>query len=297
MMKLLKRSRFQIDIELNTRTYLLDPSHLSALQELLMSLAPHWSSLVRILYDEEKKVWLPPIDMSCPGALYEAVERDVTESMRRLKQLEQRFGPSPLARTLGGLQLDGADSSLTVVLHVDEYPLAPIRWYWVWGNRIALNVCARTIEGTPAPLWVRQFVEAAVSRIPIDHGFACTSEEFDAKNISHEGGGTEAVGRDISKALPGLYWLNYFGEIYCELIGRDRLGSAAAPYIHEVGNGMVLSVSQDPTAWESEGYREAECQILDYLGPQFFFSKKDPQRKTIAPAFKFPVQPQDRPSA
>lgn len=291
MMKLLKRQRFQINIELDTLSYLLDLQHLSTLQDLLVFFAPRWSSHTRILYDGEKKVWLPDIDMSTPGTLYRGIEEHVRGGMRRLEQLEQRFGPSRFPRTAYTGQLDGADSSLTLVLLIDEYSLAPRRREWGWGNCIAINVCARRIEGTPAALWVGQFVEAAVSRIPIDHGFACTSEEFDAKNISHEGGGTEAVGRDISKALPGLYWLNYFGEIYCDLIGRDRLGSAPAPYIHEVGNGMVLTVSGDPTAWESGGYRAAEEKILEHLGPQYFFWKANPERETIAPAFEFPVKP------
>jgi hypothetical protein len=42
-------------------------------------------------------------------------------------------------------------------------------------------------------------------------GFACDTEEYHAKNMSTEGGGVRAIGIDIGKYLPGLYWLNFFG--------------------------------------------------------------------------------------
>ena len=51
--------------------------------------------------------------------------------------------------------------------------------------------------------------------------------EFHAKNMIDDETGVEAIGVDITDAIPGLYWLNYFGARAClDLIGRERRSGA-----------------------------------------------------------------------
>jgi hypothetical protein len=113
-------------------------------------------------------------------------------------------------------------------------------------------------------------------------------EEFDAKNLSFEGGGTEAVDVDISKALPGLYWLNFFGAPYRDFIGRERLLSSPAHEVRELDGGVLLALHADPRAWETPHYRAAERRILEHFGPDHFFSKDNPYKRTVTPNFNLP---------
>ena len=114
------------------------------------------------------------------------------------------------------------------------------------------------------------------------------SDEYDAKNISHEGGGTEAVGVDVSRYLPGLYWLNFFGKPYCELIGLERLLDTPAHEVKGVDDGVLVRLSKDSREWEREDYREAERKVLNHIGRQYCFSKEEPNQKTVAPDFGLP---------
>jgi hypothetical protein len=56
-------------------------------------------------------------------------------------------------------------------------------------------------------------------------GAAFDRDGFRARNLD-ETSGARALGRDMSKALPGLYWLNLFGAPYVDLIGVERLRTA-----------------------------------------------------------------------
>lgn len=120
------------------------------------------------------------------------------------------------------------------------------------------------------------------------HGHAEMIEEFDHKNISHEGGGTMAVGVDVSRHLPGLYWLNFFGQAYRDLIGREKLLSAPAYEVREVDDGVMLALHSDPRAWTTDEFGSRERAILEHLGPEYFFNKDDLSKPTIAPHFNLP---------
>lgn len=45
----------------------------------------------------------------------------------------------------------------------------------------------------------------------------------------------------------------------------------------------LLELSRSPSDWDTPEYLVAEQQVLDHLGPQFFFSKAHPDRPSIAP--------------
>lgn len=93
----------------------------------------------------------------------------------------------------------------------------------------------------------------------------------------------EAVGRDFSRYLPGLFWRNYFGPPYCDLIGLERLVATPTANARKVGDGVELGFDFDPKSWDTPAYRSAQERAGDWLGRDFFFDRNDPARPTRAP--------------
>ncbi len=112
-------------------------------------------------------------------------------------------------------------------------------------------------------------------------GAARSSPEYRAKVIT-DVPPLWAEGRDFSEHLPGLFWLNFFGEPYVRLIGLDRLLGSPSE-VMKVGDGVVVKLPGGPSAWESGDYGLAEDAVLGHLGREFFFSKRDRGRRTRAP--------------
>ena len=108
------------------------------------------------------------------------------------------------------------------------------------------------------------------------------SAEWYAKNMLLDGG-LRAIGVDMSRYLPGLYWLNWFGAPYCELMGRERLLSAPAFDAIALGDGVLLQVDERPDDWDSSDTRYA--RVLEHVGDRYFFLRNNPGRRTVAPDF------------
>lgn len=120
------------------------------------------------------------------------------------------------------------------------------------------------------------------------------TKEWNAKNMELERG-ARAIGGDISRYLPGLYWLNFFGEPYRKLIGKERLLSAPAHEIVEVDAGVLVCLAERPESWDSPEYKAVENRVLDHLGREYFFDRNDTERKTVAPDFGLePLPPHPR---
>jgi hypothetical protein len=195
---------------------------------------------------------------------------------------------SPKPSFVGSIELRGSDDSLTVIVHANEHVIAPSAGRWIFGNRIVLQLRRSKVEGQDAVTWSAKVFEALCAALSPLHGDVHSYDEYHAKNMSHEGGGLQAVGVDASKYLPGLYWLNFFGRSYCDFIGQKRLLSAPAPEVHALDAGVFLRLADDPRSWPTPAYQSAESSVLDHLGRQYFFSKQEPHRRTIAPSFDLP---------
>ena len=111
-------------------------------------------------------------------------------------------------------------------------------------------------------------------------------EEFDSKNLIKDAQGVRAVGVDLEDSLPGLYWLNYFGRPYVQMIGKQKLLAAAAYEVHDLKDGVLIKLSSTPFEWQGEAYQSSEQLITKHIGTEFFFSKTDLTRNTIAPDFR-----------
>lgn len=98
-----------------------------------------------------------------------------------------------------------------------------------------------------------------------------------------DGPSIEAVGRDFGRFLPGVFWLNFFGRRYRELLGDARLRSTPASEVAGVDDGVLVGLGFDPSRWDTPEYVSAEQKVRDHLGAGVFFSKAEPDRPTVAP--------------
>jgi hypothetical protein len=105
-----------------------------------------------------------------------------------------------------------------------------------------------------------------------------------------ENGGLRAIGVDVAKYLPGLYWLNFFGFPYEELIGEQRLASAPAFQVGACGLGYIVMLSKDCHAWDAPETRLREESVRRHLGERYFFDRNQQLRETISP-FNLPKLP------
>lgn len=93
----------------------------------------------------------------------------------------------------------------------------------------------------------------------------------------------EAIGRDFGRFLPGVFWLNFFGHRYRQMIGDERLRSAPAEEVAVIDDGVLIAIAGDPAAWDTPEYAVCEQRIRSHLGAELFFSKAEPERLTVAP--------------
>ena len=279
------RKRSALDVIVRPARFLFEEGQLDEVQRLLRDHAPAWSAQARMWRSRNDQ---QPVDLAKSGALEKLIRQDKARRdfspMRKV--LDAQMGPSRYPRFSGSAELRGDGDALTIVIHVDEYALAPLGREWIFGNDVALQIRRSQVEGVDAATWAGAVFRALCNALRPFHGDVHASDEWDTKNMSHEGGGLEAMGVDISRHLPGLYWLNFFGRPYCDLMGRERLLSAPAAEVREVGDGVVLRMADDPRQWASPEYKAVERRVLDHIGPQYFFSRDQPNRKTTAPDFR-----------
>ena len=153
------------------------------------------------------------------------------------------------------------------------------------GNVYSLEVDDTTPEGKVATGHLASWFQTAVATLSLRYANGFVDEERESKNIVDDTEGYRAVGVDYHTALPGLYWLNFFGPDYVALMGKEKLLSAPAYRVAEVGNGIFLQLHANADEWNQPHGIAREEAVEAHIGAQYFFSKKDPSRTTVAPDF------------
>ena len=202
------------------------------------------------------------------------------ELFRRLERLAPVSNPE---RRLGSMELRGAYPGITVVLNFDDWLFCPMGTAWIVGNRIEIQVRSKRIEESSAPDWVEKSFSLCCAQLDPLFGFACATEEYTAKNMSTERGGLRAIGIDIAKHLPGLYWLNFFGFPYKQSMGDKCLATAPGHLVASCGSGYVVQLASEPQEWNSRTYRACEQSVRRHLGEEHFFIRDRLQRNTVSP--------------
>lgn len=204
----------------------------------------------------------------------------------------QADSPPKHPRRFGSVMLRGKLPRTWVGIHFDEYrPAMPMGDKWLFSNSLSVNTEAARIATVPS----HEFLRALLLRlVGIDHvlwGAVWNDEEFRASNLHDETDGMRALGRDVRRALPGLYWLNAFGFSYVELIGQDVLASVPASVL-EVGSSVIVQTYPAPGDWANSSGRDARERVLTHIGRQYFFDRAAPDRPTVTVDFGLPeLQP------
>ena len=247
---------------------------LNTLQELLVKLAPDWSAKLRIGQSQNDQ-WSIPIDERdslATSVLASAAERGPT-----YHQLVKIYGRPECERMVGSAELRGSGPELTVIISVDEIVISSLGDAKQLGNNIDLQIRSSRVERRPAAAWLEQAFKVLCEKLTPAWGYACHPEEYWAK-VMGVSPSIAAIGRDFVRYLPGVFWLNYFGPRYQEKIGADRLRSAPAERVSTIGDGILISLAQDPSEWRRSAYANTERQVRDHLGREQFFEKQQPAR-------------------
>ncbi len=269
-----------IDITLYLGSSLFNGNELQYFQNTLLGLAPEWASKLHLWRFREPPV---EIDVTREGAIEnlmvsKGIERG--ELFRRLEKLAPLPAPE---RRLGSMELRGAYRGLTVVLSFDDWMFSPIGASWIPGNRITFQVRRSKIEQNGASAWAEECISLCCMAVDPLFGFACATEEYTAKNMSTDGGGLRAIGIDIAKHLPGLYWLNFFGAPYAALIGHEALSSTPAEGVVACKSGYLIRLSSGPEHWNSAEGSHREAAARKHLGCKYFFDRGSCDRETVSP--------------
>jgi hypothetical protein len=259
------KARVQMeDIHLWLNFYLEEPvfdkAQLDILQDLLAKYLPNWSKVIRV------------------GKYEDSPEAEVIGDSEHLYEVVNQV--APVRRGLSRVVLSGAYEGVSFFLNTSSRTLPPML------NYFSIEIIdLPEVEKQLPWQWVVKFFEETTLHLPVYYGKAYLSEEFEAKNMVNDESGCYAVGVSLVKSLPGIYWLNYFGSPYIQLLQKSKLLSAPAYTVRENGNGILLALDETPLNWQDEVYQKREKETIEHIGSCYFFSKSDLQRKTIAPEF------------
>jgi hypothetical protein len=257
------RSQFDerdLDGELVFDRYLGAGDALDVLQDALVTLAPRWASKLRIWRGPRDQ---RPIDNRARGALSAAIMAAVSERGQTYQSLVDRHGVPPFDRLAGSVELRGSGPELVVVVSVDAMVVSPLGARQQLGNRIAVQVRRPAVDRSAGETWLQQAFEVFCAKLSPAWGRAGHAGEYWAKVMSDQPR-VEAVGRDFGRFLPGVFWLNFYGRRYRELM-------------------VLIAIAGSPAAWDTPEYAVSEQQVQDHLGTELFFAKAEPRRVTIAP--------------
>jgi len=244
-------------------------TELDTLQRVLVRLAPKWSTRLRVWRGPRDQ---RPVDTADPGALGRTVLAAAVERGATYRRLVAEHGPVPAERTTGSAELRGAGPELVVIVAVDEMVLSPLGTRKALGNRIALQVRRATIAGRPGGGWLPDCFRTLCVELSPAWGYAGHAAEYWAKVMS-DPPRIQAVGRDFGRHLPGVFWLNFFGRRYIDLIGADRFAGLPAAFVTAMDDGILVRLADDPLTWTTADYAIDEGKVRDRLGRDQFFEK------------------------
>src|ERR1035438_10404925 len=208
-----------------------------------------------------------PVDAGRRGDLGTGIMAAAGERGTTYQALVDRHGVPPFERLAGSVELRGSGPELVVVVSVDKMVVSPLGAKLQLGNRIALQVRRPKVGRSAGDTWLREAFELLCARLSPAWGSVGHAREYWAKVMSDQPL-VEAVGRDFGRFLPGLFWLNFCGRRYCDLIGDDRLRSAPAERVATVDDGVLIVIGGDPAAWDTPEYVVREQRVRTHLGTE-----------------------------
>lgn len=262
---------------------ILGRSKIGRLQELLKSELSGWSS--RLLMHRSGATDCV-IDLEDPNSLFETLHGFGAKRGPIFHELIEKFGGED--RLFGSAEIRGQNRSLIMTIRFDEQGFSQSSGRWLWGNTITFDFLDYKPEcGSNTAVFLQHLFEKVANELQPTYGRAHCQAEYEAKNISTTGS-TMAIGVDASRYLPGLYWGNFFGPKYVEVMSKDALKNVDGHKVWLDEMGVVIYLGPDPSEWTSAEFSSRERVMLDQIGRQFFFDKERPESAYVAPNFGLP---------
>jgi hypothetical protein len=238
--------------------------------EALLLNAPEWSRNVTAWEPQRSK--RQTIDLTDTGLFAHLI----CERTRTLS------GPNT-----GSVDLRGQKRDFAIVVRVGDKPLHLIGGKLLMNNSIWIEVFSRKIEGVDADLWAeRMFRALAESTAPVWGAVYMQTEYWE--KVMETKPSIWAVGRDFSRFLPGLFAVNYFGQIYVKLMGESAFHRLAARgQAASTGSGWVVNVAP-PRHWNNAEMNASYAAALETLGGHHFFDNSNKDAPTSAPSWPHP---------
>ncbi len=260
---------------------------LAELQGILTRVAPEWSQEISVVEDEEEMENGYRIEMSDPASLFAILTKEAAKTdPYRQRAHENR---AKLARA-DGKQIPPYDpeelSDSRVITDVKQDLMLFLKYdnkpNLLEQNCLGGHCYSRKFEGIRSEVFLQSLFVELATRMPFDYGHAELGTEWADKHAVTDG---HYIGIDFQRYLPGLSWLNFFGPLYCDFIGRKRLLTAPGKWVKELAGGVLIALGDSPYEWDSLEYRERCAAVEAYLGQEYFFNITDPNRNTRAPGF------------
>src|SRR2546422_10763667 len=246
-------SKTALDAELVFDRFLGDTNVLPVLAFTLTRKAPAWSAGLHIRKSPKDRV---KVDVRDPAAISKAVLQTAGERGPTYHALVSRYGKGD-ERLFGSVELRGSTPDLVIVVGVDEKPLSRLAGRLLMGNHITVQVRKSKVEGLDAAAWLGElFVELCRNTSPV-WGSVRDDKEYWTK-VMTESPVVSAIGRDFGKYLPGLFWMNFLGKPYVNLIEKSRLASTPSLTVQEIDEGLCLKLYEDPFKGSESLNRKSE---------------------------------------
>lgn len=274
-------TKYALDAEFVFNSFLGQQGPLERLQSVLVQNAPSWAKDIHIWEGRGKST---PVDTLTPDGLRRAVLDAAGYRGSSYEFLVSKYGPGN-ERLFGSAEVRGGTNEFLVVVDVDEDPSSRIGGRLLFGNSVSIQVRRAKVDGVAAALWLRAvFLDLCRETSPA-WASARQASEYWAK-VMTEKPSVRADGRDFSRFLPGLFWINFFGRPYLDLIGSVRISETPAINVENLNGGVYVQIYESPIAWDEPSSKRAEAAALRHLGEELFYSKGEPTRRTRAPEWK-----------
>jgi hypothetical protein len=172
------------------------------------------------------------------------------------------------------------DSSESKLLPGGPPPGFCVRWR-IWIRRVN--------GGLPEPDLIKTFLWEACRVAHADYGFVAIDSDYRNKHfLSFRRNGSEVqqyIGDDPEQGIPGLYWMNFFGPMYVNWFGEEKIATLAS-HVDTVtlpGGALFLRFGELPDSMTHEIVLEQQRTVMRILGENAFFDIRRPERSLEVP--------------
>lgn len=123
-----------------------------------------------------------------------------------------------------------------------------------------------------------------------DCGFVATDLDHRAKHFQSVKEGVsevqQYVGDNPEHGIPGLYWMNFFGPVYVDYFGKQKLASLRdhAEVVFLDDGAVNLRFGRLPDDSDAPAALEQQRAAIRTLGEAAFFDRREPKRTLAIPA-------------